>query len=512
MKNTVKISFVYFLIFLFAGCNKDYITIDNPTKITASDSWKTEKDAWLAVVATYSALSLEGTYRQWYPFVWEARSDMSSNELNWQLFNVYPKFILQDRNMLHEVWAHHFQGISRANQVLAYVPAINMDAAKKERFLAEAKFLRSLFYYNLSILYGNPPLILEPIVDPQYRPANATNAEVLAQVVTDLKNCLPLLPATVPDNELGRVTKGGAQALLAKTYLLQKDFVNAEETLKEIINSGLFDLTSDFGDNFKHTTEFNKESVFEISMSDMFNTDFWAQYTQTPPLGDRSASYLTPKTVGSEESACHPNIWFLNQFTDTTVDGKTDPRKAMTILYDTAQIYFGKKGKEVGVSTDTAGNLQPYIYYKKYTNWYWKTVETTSSPINRRLIRYADILLLYAECLNENGKTSDAYQFIDKVRDRVNVVSLTLQKPGLSKEEMKKQIEHERIVELGGEGLRWVDLYRWGFLDSQTYLDTLKKHDYEFGYKPFRPGLDKWLPIPPLDLSLNSNLIQNKGW
>ena len=121
---------------------------------------------------------------------------------------------------------------------------------------------------------------------------------------------------------------------------------------------------------------------------------------------------------------------------------------------------------------------------------------------------------MYAECLNETGEVGQAYQYIDMVRQRpsVNIVPLSIAKPGLTSDQMRKLIEHERIVELGGECVRWFDLMRWGYFDDQALVDTLIKRDFEFGVKPFRPGKDKYKPIPQTEMDLNPNFTQNPGW
>ena len=498
------------LSLILISCNKDFLEIQDPNAITSDQCWKSPADAQLAVVAMYSTLLLEGTYRQWYPYVFETRSDLGYSELAWREMALFPKFIESNYNWLNECWGDNFKGISRCNQILLNVPNISMDNQLKQRYLAEAKYFRGLFYFNLVLLYGRPPIILTPSVTGQETPSNATPEQVYDQIISDMKAAISGLPWTVPTEELGRVTKGAAYGMIGKTYLLKHDFNNAKNAFDTIIKSGQFQLVANYFDNFRHDTEFNSESIFEVCFSTANNTDFWAKYTPEMATVDRSSNYLAPSDirVGGTSDA-NPNLFYMYEFTDTTATGKIDPRRNLSILCDTSQIWYNLTFKQLGGS---AVGINPKIWYKKYTNGYWKTNEIVGSGINRRIIRYADILLMYAECLNELGQTNEAIDYIDMVRKRAGVMTLKDQGILFTKETMRQQIEHERIVELGGESIRWFDLMRWGYLDDPAKVAVLKTHDYEFTTKPFRPGEDKYLPIPQMDMDLNPNFTQNPGW
>jgi tetratricopeptide (TPR) repeat protein len=333
MKKIVLTALIFILI--ITSCDpsekwfqKDFLEIPNPNQITSSEFFKSEKDAWAAVVAMYNTLLLEGTYRQWYHFDLETRSDLGWSEAGWLEFAMYPKFVLYNYAWLYEVWGDNFKGIHIANKIIKYLPGIDMDETLKKRYIAEARFFRALYYYNIVIIYGRPPLLLEPSVDGQEKPVNASPDEVYNQCIQDLTEAIPDLPWSIPSEETGRVRKGAAWAQLGKTYLLKQDFSSASNAFQEIITSGQYGLVDEYVDNFRHENEHNIESIWEISFSNENNTDFWARYTLQHPTGDRSPNYIAPlhKQVGGTSDA-QPTLFYLNEFTDTTIHGEVDPRK-----------------------------------------------------------------------------------------------------------------------------------------------------------------------------------------
>jgi hypothetical protein len=144
----------------------------------------------------------------------------------------------------------------------------------------------------------------------------------------------------------------------------------------------------------------------------------------------------------------------------------------------------------------------------KFTRYDTDPGEDWASPVNIRIIRYADVLLMYAEALHGLNRVNDAYPYVNKVRARANMAPLT---PGMNATQFFEQLKHERIVELAGEETRWTDLQRWGYLDDPAKLAELKQRDYEF--ENFVPGKSGWLPIPTLEISINAEgMEQNPGW
>ena len=196
---------------------------------------------------------------------------------------------------------------------------------------------------------------------------------------------------------------------------------------------------------------------------------------------------------------------------EQTTSGETDPRLKQTICYydpaNTSETFYGN-------TWDAWGLDHGDIYWKKYTNYDTQTGEDYNSGINLRVVRLADIYLMYAEVLNELGRTSECYQYINMVRNRVGMSNLenstVFTGIGNDQAKMRAQIEHERIVELAGENTRWHDLERWGRFDNQTDINNLSQRDAEFSN--FIVGTHNRFPIPYREIPLIPGIVQNPGY
>ncbi len=160
-------------------------------------------------------------------------------------------------------------------------------------------------------------------------------------------------------------------------------------------------------------------------------------------------------------------------------------------------------------------NIKNRVWYHKYLDDYFRNAggefEVFNSPINFRALRFADVLLMYAEALNNLGQTANAYTHVDRVRIRSGMARLSVTRPGMSQTQFQQQLEHERITELTGESVRWNDLARWGYFDDASKLAQLKARDPEFNnFTNLSRG--KYYPIPQSEIDINPNLKQNLGW
>lgn len=487
------------------GCRAD-TNLTNPNTPTVATFWKTQADATAGVTGAYQALNFLGTFQRWRTFNMDIRSDIGTSFSPWTDLANQSKFsyVSYDFPTINDTWRDSYTGISRANQVLAYVPDIAMNAAMKTQYLGEAKFLRGLHYFNLITLYGgNIPLLTQP-ADVSDRPSPAGDAAIWAQMEKDFTEAAAALPVQSMAQSGGHATKGAAQGMLGKTLLQERKWAAAAAALQPIIQGqvGSYALLPNYADLFTTSGNNTSESLFENQMGNQ-NT-----------CGQGVCGLNFPKMIGPcGPTWCdgRPTRFLFNQFfTDSTVDGKVDPRLDATLFY-----YKGPNTPVHGLTwaqRQTGADAGSYkdttlIYFKKYSEYYDGSTDVNwDAPLNFKIVRYADVLLMYAEALNEQGQTAAAAPYVNQVRARVNLKPISA---SLSQAQMRDAILTERIKEFALEGSRWTDLERQNLLTA-AYLPTLQAHDDEF--KNFVVGKSGLLPIPTPELNLNPNLKQNPGW
>ncbi len=509
MKKIIKYTCVAITVGLL-GCDPN-LDIINPNQPTIEVFWQNASDAEQGVNAIYSTFA-RGGFSRWMPMLYITRSDEGYSGSPWSdLANAMGGFIQPDYNFgpVTDVWRDCYIGVFRANQVIDNVPAIEMDVNLKNRLLGEAYFLRGYFYYNLALLWGNVPLMLEAS-NPTDLPPTSTQQQVWAQVEADLRQAVDWLPATYPNsNDLGRASKGAAQALLAKVYMQQLKYAEAVAPLQWLVEgegAGIYNLVTNYHDNFRINSENNVESVFEWQFA-LNPTEITDDDVTTPNhnYGTSISQFLAPPGIGWSDAEAR--TWTIAEFLrETTVTGGRDPRLPATYLYAFTDergpaftnVYGQTFAQRYGAENNRA-------WFRKFLNDHWRNEEGYRSPNNYRYIRYADVLLMYAEVLNANGSTDQAYAHVDRVRQRAGLPALSTVRPNLSQSAFLEQLKHERLLELAGEGHRWGDLARWGDLGP-----ALANRDP--GFANFQVGKHEFLPIPQRDLDINRNLIQNPGW
>lgn len=489
------------------GCRAD-TDITNPNTPTVGSFWRTENDANQALTATYNALNYLGTYLRWWAFAHDVRSDIAYSLSPWTDLANQSKFTFTNYNFptVIDTWNDTYIGINRANQVIANVPGITaMSEAARDRVVAEAKFLRGLHYYRLITLYGGDiPLITEP-VSPNDRPGPAGDAAIWAQIEKDLGEAAAVLPRTSFDQAGGHAVAGSAQAMLGKALLQQRKWSEAAAALQPVVGQqfGSYELEPDYATLFTQAGNNSDESLFEVQFGDPTTV---AQGI----YGQNVARMIGP--CGPSYCDARPTRWFFDQFfTDSTTTGQVDPRAQAT--------FFWYQGPNTPVHGLTWGqraqgpdriNYQDTtrIYFKKWSEYYMASAPTEitwDAPINFKVLRYADVLLMYAEALNEQGQFVQAIPYVNQVRARAQMRPIVATSQG----QLRELILRERMLEFGLEHSRWTDLMRQNRLTAE-YLPTLIAHDDEF--VNFVPGKSERYPIPTNELNLNPNLRQNPGW
>jgi tetratricopeptide (TPR) repeat protein len=511
------IAVFFSLAVVTTGCveNEDLTQID-PNNNAVDSFWKTDQDALEGINATYGSLLTDGTYMRSTPLLLDAKADDSRTNSPWpSMYNVgHFNSNVADAAIYGWAYETYYQGIYRANQVLTNVPDIEFqDAALKNRILGQAYFLRGLYLFHAVNMFKNVPLPTELAV---YYPQKS-QAEGWAQVIADFKAAADLLPTSydgvsgLDAGQKGRATKGAALGYLGKTYLFTKDFTNARTAFKQVIDLGVYSLVSNYRDNFTTANENNSESLFEVQFSrDAGGVDLGWGGTPASGWGKTSARAITyaPRAFGWTD--VQPTWVLFNEYHDEkTKTGDLDPRLDATIFYNKPGVkLYGRDFAEFYASSPADLND---LFCRKYQNSDGEFADEYDwrSGINERLLRYADILLMYAECLNETGDTPRAYTYIQMVRNRVNLPDLAITKPGMSQTQMREQIGHERFLEFPLEGHRFDDIRRWGWLQDPAKLTWLQSRDPEFN--SYAPGRE-YFPIPQLEMDNNPGTIQNDSY
>ncbi|HEY8658208.1 MAG TPA: RagB/SusD family nutrient uptake outer membrane protein [Hanamia sp.] len=495
------------------GCNKK-LDQANPNSQTSTTFWKNGDDALKGVNAAYGSLLIDGTYMRFTPALLDVRGDDIRSNSPWTAFANIGRFALGTADGAGYGWAFgaYYEGVARANQVLDNVPNIKMDAALQNRILGEAYFLRGLYFFHLVNFFGKVALPLHaPKANSDFYVPQSTEQEGWAQVIADFTKAASMLPVSYTGDDIGRATKGAALGYWGKALLFNKKFAEAAVEFKAVIDLGVYGLMDNYKDNFTEDFENNKESVFEVQFSrSAGGQDLGWGGIPSSGWGKTSARAITfaPRSFGWTD--VQPTRSVFNEFlVEKTTTGNDDPRLDATIFYNKpgAMIYG------VPFATHYASNPADLndIFCKKYENGYgdkpnefdWK------SGINERIMRYSDILLMYAECLNETNQTAAAYPYIQKVRGRVGLPDLATVKPNMTQAEMRDQLAHERLLEFCLEGHRFDDIRRWGWLSNPTKLALLKSNDPEFN--TYLPGRE-YYPIPQTEIDNNPGYSQNASY
>ncbi len=500
-----------------AGCvSEDDLVQVNPNMETEGSFWQSEADAIRGVNAVYGSLYPDGAYMRCTPIMLDGKGDESRSNSPWVAMAQVGRFSSQASNPEIYGWAYEtfYQGVFRANQALKNIPNISMEnEALKNRLLGQAHFMRGLYFFHLVNMFKSVPLPLEAGI--LYNPQK-TQEEGWAQVYADMEAAAALLPVSYMDvngadaGEKGRATKGAALAYLAKAKLFNHDYAAAKSLFEQVMELGIYSLVSNYRDNFTTANENNSESVFEIQFSrDAGGVDLGWGGAPASGWGKTTARAITYAPRGFGWTDMQPTWSLFNDFQlELTVDGQKDPRLNATIFYNGGDNLYGHVFSEYYAGNPA--NLND-IYIAKYQNSSGSQPDEFDwrSGINERLLRYADVLMMYAECLNELGQTAQAYPFIQQVRDRVNLPDLATVRPNMTQQQMRDQIAHERLLEFAFEGHRFDDIRRWGWLDDPAKLAWLTSRDAEFA--TYVEG-HEYFPIPQLDMDNNPGMSQNFGY
>ncbi|MEH0152549.1 RagB/SusD family nutrient uptake outer membrane protein [Limibacter armeniacum] len=485
---------------LGSGCSS-FLDEEPISEITQENYYKTEQDAIAAVNALYDYISVGnsglwsgefgGVYYNDYWITQGLCSDeMKTASAPGSYYYQLSTFSFNSSNSgLEKVWKDCYKTINTANLAIENIPPIQMDEELKGKLLGEAKFFRAMLYFDLVRMYGDVPLRTSPTKGVNDVQGSRTpSSEVYAQIENDLMDAISQLPAK-GSADLGRCTSGAAKALLAKVYLTEGKYAESATICKELIDSGKYQLFSDFKDLFKISNANREEIIFSIPFSNTLSQGWkGSQFNvQLLPSGLNKAGEGPENAQGWQK----PTMDLYNSFDNS------DRRKDVSFITS----YKYSDGSSV--------SFEPHI-----AKWWDMEAEPRANQSDQDYIylRYADVLLMYAEALNEanGGPTAEAYEAINQVRTRarfdgVNVLNILPDLSGLGYEDFKEAILEERRHEFVAEGHRWFDLVRNGKLMEKVKLATDKTESQVADFHNL-------FPIPQRDRELNSSLTQNPGY
>jgi hypothetical protein len=489
--------FSLIIILVISACVD--LDLENPNAMTEESFWQTETDLYQGVIAAYDALQLDGLFGGNLPVVLIGISDEGTAEGTYEYYSPF-RFKLFDSNLyLSSVfWDHFYAMISRAYQVIDRAPGIS--GSNVAAITGEAKFLVALAYYYLVNFYGENIAYVDRLQQADDRPLRAEDGQIYSLAEDLLITAIPDLPraSEYSASDYGRATKGAAQALLAKVYMQQHKFTEAEPVLEELINlhdETEYQLLENYADNFYERNEINPEALFVVNFlhdghaAETNRTSFHMAFSPDGELGTYGDVQPTPFIYESYQ-------------VETDRDGNPDPRLDVTLFHENSTGLFVGQPYSWWASEFVNPEINTSFYKYTEQNIIEGEADEFDGGTDFIVIRYADVLLMYAETLNENGKTVDAYQYVDRVRERSNMELLSVARPGLDKEAFQVQLQHERVVELSGEVVRFFDQKRWGLYQAS---DSIR----DSNFRTFVDGRSEVQPIPQEELDLNDNLLQN---
>lgn len=524
MKNYILLFIVFATI--ATGCSKSFLDRYPKDALSPATFWKTQKDADLALTALYRGFESAGNllYR-------DCGSDNSYNNFPWEGWRPIGDGTLSPTNPGSSYFS--YTQIIRCNEFLR--SAADIEFTGKDIYLAQARFIRAYRYYLLTTNYGDVPLVTTVFANPEESKVPRDPKEKVQEFIEkELKEIIPILPASYPQNGYGKATKGAAQALLSRFYLYYGKYADALTTAKSITGYSLFPT---FTGLFAPENEQNAEVILSVQLvPDLYSFDFtpflpnsiggWSSVVPTQELVNEfeMSNGLTTSEAGAAYNPLNP---YANR----------DPRLRATVIYPGALFYNGKVYSSIIAGDNDyynkADNASKTGYnYRKYMSYIVPGTQFWNSGRDICVFRYAEILLTIAEAKVELGQIDDElYDAIDAVRQRAGMPKTDRAKYN-NQAKLRELVRRERRVEFAGEGMRRDDIIRWkiaptvlniqlkGTKRGEVLTTTQSNGDRNVNLNldanviETRTFADKnyLLPIPQSAIDKNKNLTQNPGY
>ncbi len=409
-----------------------------------------------------------------------------------------------------QVWSDAYNGIRRCNIFLANISRVNMNEEQRAALTGEVEFLRAYFHATLLKFYGGVPILTKALELNEAIPARKTEEEVYNFVVTECDKAIEKLP--VDANEVGRATKGAALALKAHIAYLMHRYDVAKDAAKKIMDMGKYELYPDYAGLFAKANENNCEVIFDHQFMDNavdpLDTGSWVdQFFAPVDFGGWEALSPTQDLVDTYECIDGKSIEDSPLYDASKPFENRDPRLAASILRHGSKfgpITFDSRNMGDGNHTRTGYSIRKVVDETNYGCNYW-------GALNYILFRYAEVMLIYAESVNElEGPTAEVYNQVNAIRKRAGVAELTA---GLNKDQMRDAIRHERRVEFTFEGIHLFETRSWrtteACVNKPVYGMTSTGEKILVEQRKFNPEKDYLWGIPQDDIDLSKGTLKN---
>lgn len=568
--SVLKLITTLFLVGAVLSCNESFLDKAPYGIVSEATLTANEKGANTLLIGAYSMLDGWGGWDLGDPWRststnWVFGSILGGDAYKGSEANDQPAITPVERHetpvnsdYVYTKWTQYYRGISRSNTALkAYQSIQDIGEDIRKIRIAEARFLRGLYHYELKIVFGNIPYINESELDGRV----PNDRDVWPDIEADLKAAAADLPLTQP--EIGRATKGAANGVLARALLFQGKYAEAKPILEQIISSGVYKLTETFQANFNAETRNNSEGVLVVQQSvndgaigDNGNVGEVLNFPHNAGPGGCCGFHQPSQNLVNAFKTDANGLPLFDTYNDEDVKndqglnagdpfepytGTVDPRLDWTVgRRGIPYLDWGPHPGRTWIRDQTYGgpySPKKYTYYKRQENTLTDASGWTKgyTANNAKLIRFADIILMAAECEVEVGSLDKAREYVNQIRARAanpagwvknedgsnaaNYVIGLYNTPWTDKELARKAVRFERRIELGMEGHRFFDLVRWGIADQEKnayFAKESQKRTFLIGAK-FTKGKNEYQPIPQLAITLSSKdgqptLKQNPGY
>lgn len=535
MKKAISISFI-FIALIFSSCDESFLELNPTDAITTDTYFKNSDDFILGVNGLYDYIQGKTADGKGGVLAGAMFFDVIADEIywNWSWFTPWYQISAGTQNPSTDnigfVWDTGYKAIGWANTILAKLDESTLDADFITQMQAEARFLRALIYFQMINLYGDVPLVLEPInsVADGYIARNPVS-EVRTEILKDLDFAIANLAIAPYKDQKGRATKQAAMGIKAKVLLYAGQYSEAAMAAKEIMtlaeqNPDKIGLMDNYDDILDKNYENNKEILFDIQY--VSNGSAEGSDNQLPFSGAQLPSMISPISGGWAGGSCALSPSFMDSYPMT--DGLPITQSP---LYDPENPFLNRDPRFYGTflvagitvlpdgSTFTADYVRGFssTVTEKYPINIKKFIDLTANNTayerehepNWPIIRYADVILMYAEAQNEaSGPDQSVNDAVNMIRDRAGMPHIA---SGMSQEQMRNAIRFERKIEFGLEGVRYFDLIRWKIADQ--VLNSLNESQWNIGNPKAFTAPKNWLwPIPQTAIDANPKLEQNPGY